>query len=170
MRSRRASNPADKPRKPPRGRVSYTGEFREAAFAKLLANGGSIKRTAEELGIQRLTLMNWLDKYRDVYEAVRAAYSGDLLQRLKHTRSQALKALDASIERALEDIANGVDTRARLADIAKAMEIVDRIHRATEGGGESGRPKTDPDPGATTAGSEAVGAILGPGDGEEPAP
>ena len=49
---------------------SMTEEARAAALAALIANGGNVKKTARDLGMNRSTLINWRDDARAVSDTI----------------------------------------------------------------------------------------------------
>lgn len=49
----------------------YSEEYKQEAVRLVASRGGKIRATAEELGINRWTLKDWVEKYRPVINAER---------------------------------------------------------------------------------------------------
>lgn len=93
--------------------VTYSEEDRVNALATLEANGGNVKRTAQQLGIPRGTLITWRDKSEPVTSTLservsevidtKTAEVGELVERWMNVQNKFLDVVEHSLDTYITD-------------------------------------------------------------------
>jgi len=143
----------------------HTAAKRHGVFERLAWNGGNVVRTARDTGVPRQTISDWIEKYADEYAAVVDETRAKLLSQVVEDRKLALNVLRDCLEAKREQLKDPRGrANVRVSDIARALEILDKIARCegTENG-DGGPPAAGADECKASVRVE-IEAILGEAD------
>lgn len=91
--------------KRPRGRPSYTEEFKRDALLRWIVNGNRTK-TAKELGCNETSLRNWKEERPAVWEKLLADYSREIDKNMTGGIREAAVKTVSILNQTLEELAN----------------------------------------------------------------